>query len=55
VQRVVLEYHPSSEHVWAELRSWFAEQGLDVIREEAASDAQGTAWLTRRSASDIRV
>jgi FkbM family methyltransferase len=47
VERVVLEYHPVAGHSWSELRDWFAERGLAVVRHEPASPGQGTAWLSR--------
>jgi FkbM family methyltransferase len=48
VQRVVLEYHPSSQHGWADLRAWFEKCGLHVVAQEAVSADQGTAWLSRQ-------
>jgi FkbM family methyltransferase len=48
VTRIVLEYHPSSTHKWAELRDWFAGIGFTVMREEASDTEQGTAWLGRQ-------
>lgn len=47
VSRIVLEYHPSSSHKWAELRDWFSGLGFDVMREVASDAQQGTAWLGR--------
>ena len=49
VRRVVLEYHDVPGHGWAELEAFFAEAGLETVRHEPATAAQGTAWL-RRSA-----
>jgi FkbM family methyltransferase len=47
VSRVVLEYHPHPKYGWPQLRDWFAEQGLEPIRESASSAEQGAAWLIR--------
>jgi FkbM family methyltransferase len=47
VKRVVLEYHPSRDHSWDELKKWFEACGLQVVREVAVSGDQGTAWLER--------
>ena len=46
VQRLVLEYHTVDGESWEELRAWFADQGLHVLRDERGSSA-GTAWLSR--------
>jgi FkbM family methyltransferase len=48
VGRVVLEYHPHPKYGWPQLRNWFAEQGLEPVRESASSPEQGAAWLVRR-------
>jgi FkbM family methyltransferase len=48
VERVVLEYHPSSRHNLDELTDWFADCGLVLLRQHAVSPNQGTAWLTRK-------
>ncbi len=47
VQRLVLEYHEVPGHSWAELRKWFADAGLEVIRDEPVQEELGTAWLSR--------
>lgn len=47
VQRVVLEYHPHAERGWPDLRDWFAERGLAVVRHTPLTADQGTAWLSR--------
>lgn len=47
VQRVVLEYHPDADRGWADLREWFAERGLTVVRHTPLTADQGTAWLSR--------
>lgn len=47
VSRVVLEYHPHPKYTWPQLRDWFAEQGLEPVRESASSPEQGSAWLAR--------
>lgn len=52
VERLVLEYHPSSQHSWTELRKWFAERGLEVVEDEPSSPEQGTAWLARPTHRD---
>jgi FkbM family methyltransferase len=49
VRRVVLEYHDVPGHGWSELEAFFAEAGLETVRHEPATAAQGPAWL-RRSA-----
>ena len=47
VQRLVLEYHDVEGQSWADLRDWYENVGLRVVREMPANDALGTAWLTR--------
>lgn len=47
VHRVVMEYHPVSGQSWDELRSWFAEVGLEVARHHSDTPGLGTAWLSR--------
>lgn len=47
VSRMVLEYHPSSEHTWDELRSWFELRGLTLAAHEPAGEGQGVAWFLR--------
>lgn len=47
VRRVVLEYHDVPGHGWAELEAFFAEAGLETVRHEPATAAQGNAWLRR--------
>jgi FkbM family methyltransferase len=46
VQRLVLEYHPFPNESWEELRAWFADVGLHVLRD-IRSPIAGTAWLSR--------
>src|SRR5439155_1516860 len=46
VQRLVLEYHDVEGESWEELRAWFADVGLHVLRNERGTIA-GTAWLSR--------
>jgi FkbM family methyltransferase len=48
VDRVVLEYHPSTQHNLDELTTWFTSCGLSLLRQHATSADQGTAWLTRK-------
>jgi FkbM family methyltransferase len=48
VDRVVLEYHPSTQHNLTELTDWFTGCGLALLRQHATSPDQGTAWLTRK-------
>jgi len=47
VVRVVLEHHPHPERTWSDLRAFFAERGLQVVREVPVAPDQGTAWLAR--------
>ena len=47
VQRVVLEYHDKAGGSWAELRAWFASQGLHLVRQESTRRNLGLAWLSR--------
>jgi FkbM family methyltransferase len=47
VQRVVMEYHPVEGQSWDELRRWFADLGLAVVRHESDRPGLGTAWLSR--------
>jgi FkbM family methyltransferase len=47
VQRLVLEYHQVEGQSWDELRSWFGEVGLSVVRHEPVTAGLGTAWLSR--------
>jgi FkbM family methyltransferase len=51
VQRLVLEYHSVEGESWEELRAWFADQGLHVLRDERGPHA-GTAWLSRPALPD---
>ena len=51
VQRLVLEYHAVEGESWEELRAWFADQGLHVLRDERGPNA-GTAWLSRTPLRD---
>jgi FkbM family methyltransferase len=51
VQRLVLEYHSVDGESWEELRAWFGEQGLHVVRDERGRNA-GTAWLSRTPLRD---
>jgi FkbM family methyltransferase len=49
VQRVVLEHHPVAGQSWDELRAWFADVGLHVVRHETddLTPGLGLAWLER--------
>jgi FkbM family methyltransferase len=47
VQRVVMEYHPVAGESWGELRTWFENVGLTVVRHTSNSPGLGTAWLAR--------
>ena len=47
VRRVVMEYHPVAGQSWGELRSWFGDIGLRVVRHSSNRPGLGTAWLTR--------
>lgn len=47
VLRVVLEYHPHEARGWPDLRDWFAERGLAMVRHTPLTADQGTAWLSR--------
>jgi FkbM family methyltransferase len=49
VQRVALEYHSIEGESWPELRDWFSQQGLEVVRESPVADVAnlGRAWLAR--------
>ena len=49
VQRIVLEYHPVSGESWDELRGWFEDVGLTVVRHTSNTPGLGTAWLARSS------
>ena len=51
VDRLVLEYHTVEGNSWEELRSWFAEAGLHVLRDERGRNA-GAAWLSRTPLRD---
>jgi FkbM family methyltransferase len=51
VQRLVLEYHPFPNESWEELRAWFADVGLHVLRDIRFPTA-GTAWLSRTPLRD---
>jgi FkbM family methyltransferase len=51
VQRLVLEYHDVDGESWEELRAWFADVGLHVLRNERGAIA-GTAWLSRAPLRD---
>jgi FkbM family methyltransferase len=51
VQRLVLEYHDVPGESWEELRAWFAERGLHVLRDLRGPIA-GTAWLSRTPLRD---
>lgn len=51
VQRLVLEYHTVEGNSWEELRSWFADVGLHVLRDHRGRNA-GTAWLSRTPLRD---
>jgi FkbM family methyltransferase len=48
-QRVVLEYHRVTGESWDELRDWFADAGLHVVREQTdpLAPGLGVAWLDR--------
>jgi len=47
VQRVVMEYHPITGKSWPELRAWFEDIGLHVVKDDSEFDGLGTAWLSR--------
>ena len=47
VDRMVLEYHPADGQSWDELRDWFKDVGLQVVRHKPVNQALGTAWLSR--------
>lgn len=47
VQRIVMEYHPVAGESWGELRGWFEDVGLRVVRHRSDSPGLGTAWLAR--------
>lgn len=47
VRRVVMEYHHMPGRSWADLESFFAAVGLDVVRRDEHPDEQGLAWLSR--------
>ena len=51
VERLVLEYHDVEGESWEELRAWFADIGLHVLRDERGPIA-GTAWLSRSPLRD---
>jgi FkbM family methyltransferase len=51
VERLVIEYHDVEGESWEELRAWFAERGLHVLRDLRGSHA-GTAWLSRTPVRD---
>jgi FkbM family methyltransferase len=50
VRRIVVEYHPVQGESWDQLRAWFAERGLIMVRHEPVRDGLGTAWLSRDAA-----
>ncbi|WP_310962211.1 FkbM family methyltransferase [Nocardioides terrisoli] len=50
VRRIVLEYHDVPGHDWDELAGHFDRAGFDLVRRDAASPRQGTAWLVARGA-----
>lgn len=47
VQRIVIEYHEVPGQSWAQLRSWFEEQGFRVVHHQPSSAVLGSAWLSR--------
>ena len=51
VDRLVLEYHTIDGESWEELRAWFADRGLHVLRDLRGPMA-GTAWLSRTPLRD---
>jgi FkbM family methyltransferase len=52
VQRLVLEYHPVAGQSWEELRAWFADVGLHVVRSSPGTPGLGVAWLSRTPLDD---
>jgi FkbM family methyltransferase len=50
VQRIVMEYHPVDGQSWDELRRWFEDGGLRVVRHKSDRPGLGTAWLAREAA-----
>ena len=52
VQRLVLEYHPVHGHSWEDLRAWFADVGLHVVRSSPGTPGLGVAWLSREPLDD---
>jgi FkbM family methyltransferase len=47
VRRVVMEYHRMPGRSWADLETFFANVGLDVVRRDEHPGEQGMAWLSR--------
>jgi FkbM family methyltransferase len=47
VQRVVMEYHRMPGRSWADLETFFASVGLEVVRRDEHPGEQGMAWLSR--------
>ena len=52
VQRLVLEYHRVPGQSWEELRAWFADVGLHVVRSSPGTPGLGVAWLSREPLDD---
>jgi FkbM family methyltransferase len=54
VQRLVLEYHTVEGQSWPELRQWFADRGLHVVRNDMTESIHnlGVAWLSRTPLRD---
>ena len=53
VHRLVLEYHAVVGHSWPELRTWFADIGLHVLRDCPAEPGLGVAWLSRQPVNAV--
>ena len=47
VRRVVMEYHRMPGYSWADLETFFASVGLEVVRRDEHPGEQGMAWLSR--------
>lgn len=47
VRRLVMEYHPSTEHDFDELKSFLDGVGLNLVRRQVGGEGIGLAWFSR--------
>lgn len=47
VRRLVMEYHPSPNHVFDDLLDFLGQVGLSVVRHETGGPGFGLAWFSR--------